>query len=89
MIDDTESPGRRLAELLDAETYDPYLSSTCGIFEELLEQCSSIVLAMPFEGMDYILDRCLHSAVVVWDWWGIYGNRFNRFGKGPDICADL
>lgn len=85
VVDGTESPGARLAELLNAETYDPNLYSTCETFEELIEQCDSVVLAMPFEGMDAILYMDT-TGKTIWDWWGIYGDRFNRFGKGPELC---
>lgn len=82
--DDTESPGVALAKALGAETYDLDLPSTCSSLKELADKCDVIVIAMPFEGMDALLSMDLDDKTV-WDWWGLFGDRFNRFGKGQ-IC---
>ena len=90
VVDDTESPGRRLAELLDAETYDPHLSSSCATLEELVDKSDVIVLAMPFDGLEWLHNLDL-TGKTVWDWWGMiadgqsaFRGRYRRFGKGPE-----
>jgi UDPglucose 6-dehydrogenase len=81
--DATESPGVKLAEMLGAETYDPDLPCTCSSLAELVGKCDSIVLAMPFEGMKALTEMDL-GETVVWDWWGVFGDTFRRFGKGDN-----
>jgi UDPglucose 6-dehydrogenase len=79
--DATESPGVKLAAMLGAETYDPDLPCTCGSLAELASKCDAIVLAMPFEGMKALTEIDL-GETVVWDWWGVFGDTFRRFGRG-------
>ena len=92
VIDDTESPGRKLAELLDAETYDPVLPCTCSSLEELVNKVDIIVLAMYFEGIVRLHNIDL-TGKTIWDWWGMiadgqsaFRGHYHRFGKGPDLC---
>ena len=84
VVDATESPGAAVATLLDAETYDPDLPSTCNCLAELIEKCDVIVLAMPF-ARDYLLLEMALGDTVVWDWWGAFGDRFRRFGRANPL----
>jgi UDPglucose 6-dehydrogenase len=87
--DMTESPGEILAQVIgpETETFDPaHLSfSTCKTLGELIDKCDVIVLAMPFKG-DWSPDQYYWGDTVVWDWWGMFGDKFNRFGKGLETC---
>ena len=91
--DPTESPGIELATMLKAETFDPYIESTCKSLVELASKADVIVLAMPFEHVENLHNLDLDGKTVI-DWWGMIadgmgawkGCKYIRFGKGPDRC---
>lgn len=80
LSDATESAAMALAETLEAETWDPGLPSTCDTLKACVGQCDVLIIANPCEGMRDLLEMDL-TGKTVWDWWGVFGDRYRRFGR--------